>query len=57
MARLDHVREGQVVSSGEVDGWQRQRHHPPHDLPGRRDAPQEEGEAKAADGQIGVRLE
>lgn len=57
MARLDQVREGQVVSTGEVDGGQRQRGHPPHDLPGLRDLPQEEGEAKVADRQIRVRLE
>jgi hypothetical protein len=57
MARLDQVREGQVVSTGEVDGGQRQRDHSPHDLPGLRDLPQEEGEAEAANRQIRVRLE
>jgi hypothetical protein len=47
MARLDQVREGQVTSSGEVDGGPRQHHHPPDDLQGLRDLPQEEGKRLA----------
>ena len=57
VARLDQVRQGQVVSAGQVDRRQRQLDHPPDDLPRLRDLPQEGGEAEAADRQVGVRLE